>query len=115
MDGSLLSKLGLKSCDLITISSEKGSMIDLKRSVIADKILKISRREAHLTLCQDAGAPCQQLTFQSPKIHEKIQGLNHIKNSIKHFKSFLLRNFHLSGQFIGSACTEQQEMDEDNL
>ena len=78
MDGSLLSKLGLKSCDLITISSEKISMIDPKRSVIADKILKISKREPHLSLGQDAGVPCQQLTFQSQQIHEKIQGLNYI-------------------------------------
>ena len=74
VDGALLSKLGLTSCDLITVSFEKSSVAGPQRSVKADKILKLSGRDKHASLCQEAGVPCQQLTFQNPQIYDKIQG-----------------------------------------
>ena len=75
VEGSLLSKLGLSSCDLITVSHGKSSMAGPQRSVIADKILKISGRDTHVSLCQEAGVPCQQLSFQNPQNYDQIQGM----------------------------------------
>ena len=46
------------------------------RSVIADKILKISKgKETPLSLCQDAVVPYQQITLQNPQINYAIQGM----------------------------------------
>ena len=51
-------------------------MISHKRSVIADKILKISKgKQTSLSLCQDADAPCQQITLQNPQNNFAIQGI----------------------------------------
>ena len=79
VDGALLSKLGLTSCDLITIGSDKSYVIGLARSVIANKILNISQSSiTPLSLCQDAGAPCQHISSQNPPSHEAIQGINYL-------------------------------------
>ena len=81
----MLSKLGLTSCDLITVSFEKSSMTGPQRSVIADKILKISERDKYVSLCQEAGVPCQQLIFQNPQIYDKIQGTCCLKTTLNTF------------------------------